>query len=102
MAREVPRHFSDWQVRVGVHVGPAVSGTVGGERYQFDVWGKPVLLASSLAAAGEPGSVCVLAEFAALLNPTHVGSTCGPRTLRDVGERAVVDVATLAEAFGIA
>jgi adenylate cyclase len=32
----------EWEMRVGVHVGPVVAGIVGQERYQFDIWGDTV------------------------------------------------------------
>jgi hypothetical protein len=35
-----------WEVRVGVHAGPVVAGVVGQERYQFDIWGDTVNVAT--------------------------------------------------------
>jgi len=58
-ARRLPPH---WEVRVGVHVGPAIAGIVGRRKYQYDVWGDTVNLAARLAAAGKPGCVCLSAD----------------------------------------
>ncbi len=49
----------DWAVRVGVHAGPVVSGIVGQERYQFDIWGDTVNVAARMAGKGKPGGVAV-------------------------------------------
>ncbi len=62
LAREVARIVPEWRARVGVGIGPVVSGIVGGERYQFDVWGEPVNVAAALVGVGAPGSVCLFAD----------------------------------------
>ncbi len=46
-----------WEVRVGVHAGPVVAGIVGGDKYQFDVWGDTVNVAARMAGIGNPGVV---------------------------------------------
>jgi class 3 adenylate cyclase len=51
-----------WWVRVGVHLGPVVSGIVGQERYQFDIWGDTVNVAARMTGKGAPGSVAVAEE----------------------------------------
>jgi adenylate cyclase len=48
-----------WQVRAGAHCGPVMAGIVGRERYQFDIWGDTVNVASRLTAAAAPGTVAV-------------------------------------------
>lgn len=46
-----------WEVRVGVHSGPAIAGSLG-ER-GIDIWGDTVNVASRLESAGEAGRVNV-------------------------------------------
>ncbi|OHD16460.1 MAG: hypothetical protein A2087_01810 [Spirochaetes bacterium GWD1_61_31] len=43
-----------WEMRLGLHSGPAVAGIVGTQRYIYDVFGDTVNLASRLEAASEP------------------------------------------------
>jgi adenylate cyclase len=64
-ARRLPPH---WEVRVGVHVGPAIAGVVGHRKYQYDVWGDTVNLAARMEEAAEPGTLCVTSGTWRLLN----------------------------------
>jgi PAS domain S-box-containing protein len=49
----------DWQVRIGIHVGPCIAGLVKGWRMVYDVWGDTVNVASRLQEASEPGHINV-------------------------------------------
>jgi CheY-like chemotaxis protein len=46
-----------WQVRVGVHVGPVVTGVLGKTQFSFDVWGHTVNVASRVEGHGRPNRV---------------------------------------------
>jgi class 3 adenylate cyclase len=46
-------------IRVGIHMGPAVAGVIGETKFQYDVWGDTVNVASRLEATGVPGRVQV-------------------------------------------
>jgi adenylate cyclase len=46
-------------MRVGINQGPAVAGIVGSNKFQFDIWGDTVNVASRMEMAGEPGRVNV-------------------------------------------
>lgn len=47
------------QLRIGLHVGPAVAGVIGVKRFLYDVWGDTVNVASRMESSGEPGKVQV-------------------------------------------
>ena len=46
-----------FEMRVGVHCGPIVSGVVGVKKFQFDIWGDTVNIASRMQSHGEIGEV---------------------------------------------
>jgi adenylate cyclase len=62
-----PKIGPGWRVRAGVHQGPVMAGIVGRERYQFDIWGDTVNVASRLTAAASPGTVGVTEVLSARL-----------------------------------
>ncbi len=68
----LPEVGPEWQVRAGVHCGPVMAGIVGRERYQFDIWGDTVNVASRLTSASSPGSVAVTEAQAAMLTGLNV------------------------------
>ena len=59
----------DWQLRVGIHVGPLISGVVGRRQYLFDVWGDTVNTAQRVEQNGEPGTVVVSEEVYKAIDP---------------------------------
>ncbi len=74
-----------WEVRVGVHAGPVVAGVVGQERYQFDIWGDTVNLASRMVGMGAPGSVAATQEIWEQLKSTFHGDALGEIEVKGKG-----------------
>ncbi len=56
-----------WQLRIGIHTGPVVAGILGKERFNYDIWGDSVNIASRIEAAGEAEMVNISAETALLV-----------------------------------
>jgi class 3 adenylate cyclase len=50
---------ADFQLRIGIHVGPAVGGVIGVKRFLYDVWGDTVNIASRMESTGEAGKIQV-------------------------------------------
>lgn len=47
------------EVRIGINSGPAVAGVIGRSKFQYDLWGDAVNLASRMESHGVPGRVQV-------------------------------------------
>ena len=85
-----------WQVRSGVHVGPLMAGIVGRERYQFDIWGDTVNVASRLTGVASPGAVALTEEMSARL-PGAALSSRGAVELKGKGSVRMVEVTAMRE-----
>lgn len=46
-----------FEMRLGIHTGPVVAGIVGAKKFQYDIWGDTVNVASRMESAGEVGKV---------------------------------------------
>lgn len=56
--RDKEGNFS-FEMRMGIHSGPVVSGVVGVKKFQFDIWGDTVNIASRMETHGETGKLNV-------------------------------------------
>jgi guanylate cyclase len=54
-----PRNGKRMRFRVGINSGPLVGGVIGTRKFQFDVWGDTVNVASRMESHGEVGRVHV-------------------------------------------
>jgi class 3 adenylate cyclase/predicted metal-dependent HD superfamily phosphohydrolase len=46
-----------WDLRIGIHTGPVISGLVGRKKISFDIWGDTVNIASRMESSGIAGEV---------------------------------------------
>jgi class 3 adenylate cyclase len=56
-AQRAEKGLAPWNLRVGIHTGPVVSGVVGRRKFAYDIWGDAVNIASRMESCGEPGEV---------------------------------------------
>ena len=78
-----------WDLRVGVHTGPVVSGVVGKRKYAFDIWGDSVNVAARMESAGEAGRVNISAYTYDLIRATF---NCEYRGKLDAKGKGSVDM----------
>ncbi len=46
-----------FDIRIGIHTGPVVAGIVGLRKWQYDIWGDTVNIASRMETMSEPGRI---------------------------------------------
>ena len=81
----------NWEVRVGVHLGPVVAGIVGGDKYQFDVWGDTVNTAARMAGLGAPGHVVMTYDAWLGVQDDCEGRSMGQLEVKGKGKVEIVE-----------
>lgn len=60
VTRELSSELDDtFEVRIGLHTGPAVAGVIGNSKLFYDVWGETVNTASRMESHGQAGRIQV-------------------------------------------
>jgi class 3 adenylate cyclase len=88
LARSTTASGVGLQMRVGMHVGPAVAGVIGMKKFIYDVWGDTVNTASRMESTGVPGRMQVTRETYERLADDFV---LEPRGLVDVKGKGMIE-----------
>ncbi len=98
LARIEERNKQDlpsFQMRIGLHTGPVVAGIVGVKKFQYDIWGDTVNIASRMESSGMVGKVNISeATYRHVKdNPDFVFSPRGKIAAKGKGEMEMYFVA---------
>lgn len=55
--KDLEHKLPHFEMRVGIHTGPVVAGIVGIKKWQFDIWGNTVNIASRMESSSIPGRI---------------------------------------------
>jgi len=75
-----------WQMRLGIHTGPAVAGVIGKKKFAYDIWGDTVNLASRMESSGEAGKVNVSEDTYQRIKDLFVCEPRGKVSVKHKGE----------------
>uniref|UniRef100_A0A7E4V1G9 adenylate cyclase n=1 Tax=Panagrellus redivivus TaxID=6233 RepID=A0A7E4V1G9_PANRE len=59
--------FNNFNLRIGINVGPVIAGVIGTEKPHYDIWGNTVNVASRMDSSGIPGKIQVTEETKQIL-----------------------------------
>ncbi len=90
----IPSLNLNWEVRVGVHVGPTMAGIVGVRQYLFDVWGDTVNIAARFAEQGSIGTVTLSHEAVELISDQYNFLSIGRFPVKGKGNMELFRITT--------
>ena len=78
--------YQDFKLRVGINVGPLVSGVIGAKKPLFDIWGDTVNLASRMDSTGINGKIQVTKAVYRLIRDDFVTEPRWPVYVKGKGK----------------
>jgi PAS domain S-box-containing protein len=75
-----------FQIRIGIHIGSVVAGTIGMKKFTYDLWGDTVNIASRMESQGLPGKIQVTAETYEHLQHQYILERRGTIAIKGKGE----------------
>lgn len=73
------------QIRIGIHSGPVVAGIIGAKKFNYDLWGKTVNLASRMESQGVPDKIQVTESTYNMLKKKYDFIPRGEIEVRGIG-----------------
>ncbi len=84
-----------FEVRIGIHTGPVVSGIVGKTKFAFDIWGDTVNTAKRIEAACNPGELYISKDTFERVKDYFICSSRGKIPVKHKGKLEVFFVERL-------
>jgi class 3 adenylate cyclase/predicted metal-dependent HD superfamily phosphohydrolase len=84
IAQRNAREF--WELRIGIHTGPLISGVVGSKKLSFDIWGDTVNIASRMESSGVAGKINISGVTYELIKDFFVCEYRGKMPVKYKGE----------------
>ena len=75
-----------FELRIGIHSGPVVSGIVGINKFAYDIWGSTVNTASRLETNSEPGRINISQAFYELIKDKYDCTLRGNFPVKGLGD----------------
>ncbi|XP_029461085.1 adenylate cyclase type 5 isoform X2 [Rhinatrema bivittatum] len=68
--------FNNFQMKIGLNIGPVVAGVIGARKPQYDIWGNTVNVASRMDSTGVPERIQVTADLHQVLAANNYHLEC--------------------------
>uniref|UniRef100_H3D4X6 adenylate cyclase n=1 Tax=Tetraodon nigroviridis TaxID=99883 RepID=H3D4X6_TETNG len=79
--------FNNFQMKIGLNIGPVVAGVIGARKPQYDIWGNTVNVASRMDSTGVPDRIQVTTDlYQVLANKGYVLECRGVVKVKGKGE----------------
>ncbi len=75
-----------WELRIGVHTGPVISGIIGQKKLSFDIWGDTVNIASRMESSGVASEINITGVTFQLTKEFFVAEYRGKMPVKYKGE----------------
>lgn len=79
-------HEDFWELRIGIHTGPVISGRVGRNKANPDIWGDTVNIASRMESSGVAGEINITGTTYQLVKDFFVCEYRGKMPIKYKGE----------------